>query len=144
MKKFSLLLSLSLLGFPAGAFDDNFEKAVRCQEMVEAMDYSVQYELGKYFAQAWQTIFRQKDWTPEERAEFDPSRDTTRHGLGGMTSSAQVAITMYATKGEPYKTDYCLMGQMQIFKQPWSGVHAGFTDHLSSELKTIYFSLPER
>ena len=145
MKKLGLLISLSLLGLPAAAMDmADLQAYSKCKEGVERMDYDDQYDLGKFFAQAWQTVLRQEDWTPEERAEFDPKDDTSRHGLNGMTSSAQIAITMWDTKGEPFKPDHCLMGQFQIFRQPWSGVHNGFTDHLSSELKTLYFSLPER
>ena len=39
------------------------------------MDYSGQYDLGKFLALAWQTVLRLDDWTPEERAEFDPGSD---------------------------------------------------------------------
>ena len=144
MRKLALLISLSLLGLPSGAMDDDLRAYVKCKEGVERMDYADQYDLGKFFAQAWQTVLRQEDWTPEERAEFDPKRDTSRHGLGGMSGSAEVAIMMWQTKGKEFVVDRCLMGQFQIFKQPWSGVHSGFTDHLSSDLKTLYFSLPER
>ena len=42
----------------------------KCKEGVERMDYAEQYDLGKFFAKAWQTILRKKDWTPEERESF--------------------------------------------------------------------------
>ena len=53
MKKFSLLISLSLLGLPAAAMDKaDFEAYSKCKEGVERMDYAEQYDLGKFFAQA--------------------------------------------------------------------------------------------
>ena len=141
MKKLALLISLSLFGLPAMA---DFEAYSKCQEGVERMDYAEQYDLGKFFAQAWQTVLRQEDWTPEQRAEFDLKNVDSRHGLVSMTGAARLAIMMWQTKGKEFEIDHCLQGQFTIFEQPWSGVHAGFTDHLSSELKTLYFSLPER
>ena len=144
MRKIALLISLSLLGLPAAAMDmADLQAYAKCKEGVERMEYDEQYDLGKFFAQAWQTVLRQEDWTPEERAEFDPKDDDSRHGLKGMSSSARVAIMMWQTKGKEFEVDRCLMGQFQIFRQPWSGVHQGFTDHLSDELNSLYFSLPE-
>ena len=111
---------------------------------MEEKSRNEQYEFGKLAAQVWQTVMRQDDWTPEERAEFNPDRDTSRHGMGGMTSSAQVAWMMWDTKGKEFKVDHCVMGWFQIFDRTWSGAHSGFTDYLSPKLKSLYFSLPER
>ena len=107
------------------------------------MDYALQYDRGKYFAQAWQTVIRKEDLTEKQRSWVDPMSATSRHGWDGMTTRAEAALRFLQT-GEVSGIDMCLAGQFMIFEQPWSGVHQGFTDYLSDELTGLYFSLPER
>ena len=148
----SLLLAGALvsLGMPAQAQDyDTFETIRRCRQNVLELNYEDGYAKGKFHAQAFQTALNQKDWSEEDKPYLDTSRFTSRHGLGGMTSGAQLLIAMLYAKmdGEPWnarsRTNACLMGEFNIYEsQAWSAVHSGFTDHLSPELKILYFSLP--
>ena len=153
MKSMFLLAgALVSLGMPIQAQEfDFFETAMKCAEYVENSTYERGYDTGKFHAQAFQTALNRKDWTAEEKKYLDVSEFTSRHGIGGMTSGAQLLIMMlYAKmKNEPLdlrsRDNACLRGEFQIYKnQPWSPVHAGFTDHLSPELQSLYFSLPER
>jgi len=113
------------------------------------MDYKDQYGVGKFHAQAFQTALNQKDWSQEDKQYLDLSKLSSQHGIGGMTSRAVVLIGMLYAKNENKKYDpssdwsMCLLGQFDIYEtQAWSAVHSGFTDHLSPELKALYFSLP--
>ena len=119
-----------------------------CFQKVQEMDYKEQYEKGKWHAEAWQTALMQKDLTEEKRL-FDNTRYTSQHGTGGMTDGVMILIGMLYAKSdnEPYsvnsRASKCLMGEFRIYsEQPWSGVHQGFVENLSPELKALYWSLP--
>ena len=134
----------------AQAFDF-FETVTRCEEIVDNLDYQDAYAKGKFHAQAFQTALNRKDWNEDEKKYLDLSKINSQHGLMGMTGKAELLIKMLYAKmeNEPLnlrsRHNACLMGEFQIYrKQPWSPVHAGFTDHLSPELKGFYFSLQEQ
>ena len=151
MKRTLLLVgTLVSLGINVQAQDhDFFKTAIRCGEIIDNLNYEDAYQKGRFHAQAFNTALSRKDWTAEESKYLDVSRFTSRHGLGGMTDGAQLLIKMLHAKIENKplnlrsRDNACLMGEFQIYKkQPWSPVHSGFTDHLSPELRSFYFSLP--
>ena len=158
MRKIFLLVgALACTSMPAQAQSwlEEFETAEpfatirRCEQSVLDMDYEDGYAEGKEHAQLFQTALNRKDWNEDEKQYLNTSRFTSRHGMGGMTSGAQLLIGMMFAKldGEPWRasspTNACLMGRFAIYrKQAWSAVHSGFTEHLSPELRNLYFSLP--
>ena len=90
-----------------------------------------------------------KDWNEVEKFYLDTSQYKTRHGVNGITRHAEELIGRMYSKmdNKPYsarsKTYACLMGEFRIYEsQPWPGVHQGFIEHISDELKSLYFSLP--
>lgn len=122
-----------------------------CKAVINKKNYEEGYEVGKFHARAFQTALNKNNWSDEEKQYLDVSRFTSRHGIGGMTTGAQLLIAMMMAKNEnkawspDSKTSTCLQGEFSIYKEKaWSAVHSGFTDHLSPELKDLYFSLPKQ
>ncbi len=151
MKKILLLLStVSLIGMPVKAWD--YEGIQNCEDAVVQMEYKEQYEMGKFHSEMFQEALYSKGWNEEQKKFYiDLSRYTSQHGDNGMTTKAQLLIGMYFAKRQNKKFDLkatfnqCLIGQFRIYsKRAWSPVHSGFTDHLSPQLKTLYFSLPSQ
>ena len=57
---------------------------------------------------------------------------------------AKMAVLTVQKMGSE-ETAGCLSAQLRpLEKQAWSSVHSGLTDHLEPELKTHFFSVPER
>ena len=108
------------------------------------------------WAQLFNTALAQEDWTPEQRAAIDPYVYPNKpESSTGLAQHARLVIQqLFAKKkGEdPDDADIvvysdssrCMMGEFNIFDEPWSSAHEGFTDHLRDDLKVLYFSLPER
>lgn len=152
----SLLWALCLascLGCVAQAqtFEEIAETHKKCKDIIENLGDRGQYEKGKFHARAWQAALKMKGWTEDEKIYLDTSRFASRHGDGGMTAAAQLLIAMMYAKmnTESFnikgKTNSCLMGEFSIYKsRDWSAVHKGFTENLSPDLRSLYFSLPAR
>ena len=147
------LCHASCLGCVAQAqtFEEIAETHKKCKDIIENLGDSGQYEKGEFHSRAWQTALKMKNWTEDEKIYLDTSRFTSRHGDGGMTAAAQLLIAMMYAKmnTESFnikgKTNSCLMGEFSIYKsRDWSAVHKGFTENLSPDLRSLYFSLPAR
>ena len=147
------LCHASCLGCVAQAqtFEEIAETHKKCKDIIENLGDSGQYEKGEFHSRAWQTALKMKNWTEDEKIYLDTSRFASRHGDGGMTAAAQLLIAMMYAKmnTESFnikgKTNSCLMGEFSIYKsRDWSAVHKGFTENLSPDLRSLYFSLPAR
>ena len=128
------------------------EDYIRCGEYVSNQDYKDQYQTGQTHAFLFEQALLRKDWNAEERKSLNfKNWVDSRHGTLSLTSSALTLIGMQSAKidGRAFDVEaenfQCLMGQFAIYsEQPWSGVHSGFVDHLSPEMRSYYWSLPEQ
>ena len=156
MRKPLLLIALISALLPVKEAHAQFPSAsdpyIRCSEYVSKQDYEEQYELGKAHAFLFQQALLRKDWNTEERKSLNfKAWVDSRHGTLGLTGAALTLIGMASAKakGEVFDassdTMKCQMGQFSVYSEtPWSGLHSGFEDHLSPELRSYYWSLPEQ